>query len=58
MEALRQIIGHSSDISSTYDIQETLGRGKYGEVKRGVHKATGKQVAVKIVNKRELSLKD
>jgi len=39
-------------------LKETLGQGKYGLVRRSIHKKTQKEVAVKIVKKKELSLKD
>ena len=35
-----------------------MGKGKYGLVKAAVHKKTGKDYAVKIIKKKELSLKD
>ena len=35
-----------------------MGKGKYGLVKRAEHKKSGREVAVKIVKKKELSLKD
>lgn len=39
-------------------MKESLGKGKYGLVKRAEHKKSGREVAVKIVKKKELSLKD
>jgi calcium-dependent protein kinase len=41
-----------------YDVGEGLGKGKYGVVKKAVHKRTKLEVAVKIVKKKELNLKD
>jgi calcium-dependent protein kinase len=41
-----------------YELGESLGKGKYGLVKKGKHKKSGKEVAVKIVKKKDLSLKD
>jgi len=41
-----------------YDVGENLGKGKYGVVKLAVHKRTKQEVAVKIVKKKDLSLKD
>lgn len=41
-----------------YDLGENLGKGKYGVVKLGTHKRTKQEVAVKIVKKKDLSLKD
>jgi len=45
-------------LTDFYELKENLGKGKYGLVKRGIHKSTGKEYAVKIVKKKELSLKD
>lgn len=39
-------------------MKESLGKGKYGLVKRAIHKKSQREVAVKIVKKKELSLKD
>ncbi len=41
-----------------YELKENLGKGKYGLVKQAVHKRTGRECAVKIIKKKELSLKD
>jgi serine/threonine protein kinase len=41
-----------------YEIKETLGKGKFGLVKSGVHKKTGKKVAVKIMTKKEMTVQD
>ena len=57
MEAIKQAIGYAN-VFDYYDVFENLGQGKYGVVKRGVHKKTQKEVAVKIVKKKELTLKD
>lgn len=37
-----------------YDVLDTLGQGKYGVVKKGVHKQTNKEVAIKIIKKKDL----
>ena len=57
MEAIKRSIGYAN-LYDFYDVQESLGQGKYGLVKRGIHKKTAREVAVKIVKKKELSLKD
>lgn len=41
-----------------YDVGDNLGKGKYGVVKFAIHKRTKQEVAVKIVKKKDLSLKD
>ena len=57
MEAIKRAIGYAN-LNDFYDLKENLGQGKYGVVKRGIHKKTQKEVAVKIVKKKDLSLKD
>lgn len=57
MDKIKKAIGYAN-LHDYYDLNESLGKGKYGLVKRGVHKKSGKEVAVKIVKKKELSLKD
>ena len=34
-----------------YELKEVIGKGKFGVVNLGIHKKTGQQVAVKIINK-------
>jgi serine/threonine protein kinase len=41
-----------------YDVKESLGKGKFGLVKAGVHKKTGKKVAIKIMSKKEMAVQD
>lgn len=57
MDGVKRAIGYAN-LYDFYDVKENLGQGKYGIVKRGIHKKTQKEVAVKIVKKKELSLKD
>ena len=57
MDAVKKAIGYAN-LYDFYDVKESLGQGKYGVVKRGIHKKTLKEVAVKIVKKKDLSLKD
>ena len=57
MDGVKKAIGYAN-LYDYYDVKENLGQGKYGIVKRGIHKKTQKEVAVKIVKKKELSLKD
>ena len=48
MDAIKKVIGYSN-LYDYYDLKENLGQGKYGLVKRGIHKKTQREVAVKIV---------
>lgn len=55
--AIKKSIGYAS-LHDFYELKENLGKGKYGLVKSAVHKRTKKDCAVKIIKKKELSLKD
>lgn len=57
MNAIKKVIGYAN-VNDFYELKETLGQGKYGIVKRGIHKKSEKEMAVKIVKKKELSVKD
>ena len=51
VEAIRKVVNYSN-ISELYEIKGNLGKGKFGQVKLGIHKESGKQVAIKIINKK------
>ena len=38
-------------LSDIYEIKQVIGKGKFGVVNLGIHKKSGKQVAIKIMNK-------
>lgn len=57
MNAIKKAIGYAN-VFDFYEFRESLGQGKYGVVKRGIHKSSQRDVAIKIVKKRELNLKD
>ena len=57
IHAIKKTIGYAS-LHDFYDLKDNLGKGKYGLVKNAIHKKTGTNVAVKIVKKKELQLKD
>jgi Ca2+-binding EF-hand superfamily protein len=58
VEALREAAGYRS-ILDYYDVsKKVLGKGKFGIVKLGTHKKTGKEIAVKMVSKTEMSPED
>jgi tRNA A-37 threonylcarbamoyl transferase component Bud32 len=38
-------------IDSLYEIKETIGQGSFAKVKRGIERSTGKEFAIKIINK-------
>ena len=57
VESIRKVV-HYSNINNIYEIKKTLGKGKFGQVKLGIHKESGKQVAIKIINKKHLEVTD
>lgn len=57
MAVIKQAIGYSN-MFDYYDVQETLGKGKFGLVKTAYHKKTGKRVAVKVMSKKEMTIAD
>ncbi len=44
-------------LNENFDLKENLGRGQFGLVKLGYHKLTGRKVAIKIINKKEMTNK-
>jgi serine/threonine protein kinase len=57
MNAIKRAIGYAN-VFDFYEFRENLGQGKYGVVKLGIHKKSSREVAIKIVKKRDLSIKD
>lgn len=57
MKAIKKVIGYSN-LYDYYDVTESLGKGKFGLVKSGIHKNTGKRVAVKVMSKKEMTVSD
>ena len=56
--SLKKATGYQS-FTETYDMQsKTLGEGKFGLVKLGIHKKTGQKVAIKIIKKEAMTPKD
>ena len=47
-----------TNLTDIYDIYQRLGNGKFGLVKLGIHKQTGKKVAIKIMSKQDMDLDD
>lgn len=54
---LKEAIGYSS-LYDYYELKETLGRGKFGLVRLGIHKKTQKKVAIKIMKKADMTPQD
>lgn len=55
--SIRRAIGYSN-LSDLYEVKQKLGNGKFGLVKFGIHKQSGRKVAIKIINKANMSLED
>ena len=54
---IKKSIGYSN-IEDYYEIRGDLGKGKFGLVKLATHKKTGKFVAIKVIRKKDLKLKE
>ena len=48
---IRKIVGYSN-LKEIYEIRQVLGKGKFGLVKLGIHRGSGRKVAIKIINKK------
>ncbi len=46
------------NLTDKYEVKEKLGNGKFGLVRLGIHKITGRKVAVKIMSKKQMSNQD
>lgn len=46
------------NLNDFYDMKEKLGNGKFGMVRLGVHKESGRKVAIKIMNKADMTIAD
>lgn len=57
VQTIRKAIGYES-LTELYEIRQKLGNGKFGLVHLGVHKITGRKVAVKVMNKKEMNNQD
>ena len=57
VKAIKKVIGYQN-LFDHYEIQDTLGKGKFGLVKGAIHKKSQKRVAVKVMSKKEMSVSD
>ena len=53
IENIKKAIGYVK-FSDLYEMKEVIGKGKFGVVNLGIHKKTGQQVAIKILNKENI----
>lgn len=51
------ITNHLTNKISAYQFLENLGKGTFGEVKLAIHKATGQNVAIKVLDKKKIDRK-
>lgn len=56
-EKLKIATGYTN-LTDIYEVKEKIGNGKFGLVKLGIHKQTGKKVAIKIISKKEMKNED
>lgn len=54
---IKEAIGYAS-LTDYYEVKEAVGKGKFGTVKLGIHKKTGKKVAIKVMKKKQMTLQD
>ena len=57
INCLKKATGYTN-LEDIYDVKEELGSGKFGLVKLGINKITGKKVAIKIMSKKEMKNED
>ena len=57
VEKIKKAIGYVK-FSDLYEMKEVIGKGKFGVVNLGIHKKTGQQVAIKILNKENIKTKE
>ena len=57
VEKLKIATGYTN-LTDLYEIKEKIGRGKFGLIKLGINKKTGKKVAIKIMNKKDMTNQD
>jgi len=57
MNEIKRAIGYAS-LTDFYDVKDAVGKGKFGTVKLGIHKKTGKKVAIKVMKKKQMTLQD
>ena len=53
IEHIKKAIGYVK-FSDLYEMKQVIGKGKFGVVNLGIHRKTGQQVAIKILNKENI----
>lgn len=57
LEKLKICTGYS-DLNDQYEVREVIGKGKFGLVRLGIHKNSKRMVAIKIMNKKQMTNQD
>jgi serine/threonine protein kinase len=57
VSSIKRAIGFA-DLNDLYEVKEKLGNGKFGLVRLGIHKQTGRKVAIKIMTKKDMTNQD
>jgi len=57
IDKIKKAIGYAH-LHDYYELKESIGKGKFGTIKLGIHKKTGKKVAIKIMRKKNMSMQD
>jgi serine/threonine protein kinase len=57
LDCIRKVTGYQS-LTDIYDVKQRLGNGKFGLVRLGTHKMTGRDVAVKVMKKMDMKQMD
>jgi serine/threonine protein kinase len=57
VNAIKKVIGYAN-LLDFYELKESLGKGKFGTVRCGIHKKTGKKVAIKVMKKNAMQALD
>lgn len=57
VKTIQQVTDYA-DLNEIYEIKDKIGNGRFGIVRLGVHKETGKEVAIKILSKRQMQPND
>jgi len=57
VSAIKKATGYS-DLNDIYEVGDKLGNGKFGLVRLGTHKESGRKVAIKIMKKKDMNNED
>ena len=57
VEKLKLSTGYTN-LTDIYEIEEKIGNGKFGLIKKGINKKTRKEVAIKIMSKKDMTTQD